>query len=39
MQFRLDYHFLTAPLSEKSKSAEILTQVVHSDHCPVLVEI
>lgn len=37
--WRLDYHFLTAPLIERLKTAEILTQVVHSDHCPVLVEI
>ncbi|WP_417429724.1 exodeoxyribonuclease III [Halpernia sp.] len=37
--WRLDYHFLTAPLIERLKTAEILTQVVHSDHCPVLVEL
>ena len=37
--WRLDYHFLTKPLIKKLKSAEILTEVVHSDHCPILVEI
>lgn len=37
--WRLDYHFLTKPLTKKLKSAEILTEVVHSDHCPILVEI
>ena len=37
--WRLDYHFVTKELAKKIKSAEILREVKHSDHCPVLVEI
>jgi exodeoxyribonuclease-3 len=37
--WRLDYHFVTKELAKKIKSAEILGQIKHSDHCPVLVEI
>ena len=37
--WRLDYHFVSQPLKEKIKSARILTNIVHSDHCPVVVEI
>ncbi|MBS1550338.1 MAG: exodeoxyribonuclease III [Bacteroidetes bacterium] len=36
--WRLDYHFVTQPLMEKVSNAKILTEVVHSDHCPVVVE-
>jgi len=37
--WRLDYAMLTAPLQEKLKRSVILTEAVHSDHCPILVEI
>ncbi|NND09726.1 MAG: exodeoxyribonuclease III [Flavobacteriaceae bacterium] len=37
--WRLDYAMVTEPLQEKIKRAVILTEAVHSDHCPVLVEI
>lgn len=37
--WRLDYHFATKPLEEKLKRAVILSEVVHSDHCPIVVEI
>ena len=37
--WRIDYHMVSEPLREKVKSANILDQVVHSDHCPILVEI
>ncbi|NDV47378.1 exodeoxyribonuclease III [Paludibacter sp. 221] len=37
--WRIDYHWVTTPLQDKLKSASILSDVVHSDHCPVSVEI
>lgn len=37
--WRLDYNFLTSPVCEYLRRAVILTDVVHSDHCPVLVEV
>lgn len=37
--WRLDYHFITQPLVEKLKSTAILTDIVHSDHCPVVIEL
>jgi len=37
--WRLDYAMVTQPLQEKIKRAVILTEAVHSDHCPILVEI
>ena len=37
--WRLDYAMVTEPLQEKIKRAVILTEAVHSDHCPILVEI
>jgi len=37
--WRLDYAMVAKPLQEKIKRAVILTEAVHSDHCPVLVEI
>jgi exodeoxyribonuclease-3 len=30
---------VTEPLQEKIKRAVILTEAVHSDHCPILLEI
>lgn len=37
--WRLDYHFVSHPLKEHLKRAAILKEAVHSDHCPVLVEL
>ena len=37
--WRLDYAMVTEPLQEKIKRAVILSEAVHSDHCPILVEI
>jgi exodeoxyribonuclease III len=37
--WRIDYHWVTESLRTKLKSASILTDAVHSDHCPVMVEI
>jgi exodeoxyribonuclease-3 len=37
--WRIDYHWVSESLKPRLKSASILADVVHSDHCPVLVEI
>lgn len=37
--WRLDYAMVAEPLQEKIKRAVILQDAVHSDHCPILVEI
>lgn len=37
--WRLDYHMVTEPLRDRIKRATILSEAVHSDHCPVLVEV
>jgi len=37
--WRLDYAMVANPLQEKIKRAVILSDAVHSDHCPILVEI
>lgn len=37
--WRLDYAMVTQPLKQKIKRAVILTQAVHSDHCPILLEL
>lgn len=37
--WRLDYAMVSQPLQEKIKRAVILTDAVHSDHCPILVQI
>jgi len=37
--WRIDYHVLTENLQTSLKSVEILQEVKHSDHCPVVVEI
>ena len=37
--WRLDYVMVAEPLQENIKRAVILTEAVHSDHCPILVEI
>jgi exodeoxyribonuclease-3 len=37
--WRIDYLNVTEPLANKLKHAEILPHIVHSDHCPVLLEL
>ncbi|WP_204344238.1 exodeoxyribonuclease III [Psychroserpens algicola] len=37
--WRLDYAMVSEPLQENIKRSVILTEAVHSDHCPILIEI
>ena len=37
--WRLDYALATKPLQENLKRSVILTEEVHSDHCPILLEL
>ncbi|MEA3317524.1 MAG: exodeoxyribonuclease III [Bacteroidota bacterium] len=37
--WRIDYHLVSEKLKNKLSNAYILNEVVHSDHCPVVVEI
>ncbi|MDA3779531.1 MAG: exodeoxyribonuclease III [Bacteroidales bacterium] len=37
--WRLDYHLVSEKLKTRLKNAYILSDAVHSDHCPVVVEI
>ncbi len=37
--WRIDYHWVSEPLKNKLKDARILVDAVHSDHCPVTVEL
>ena len=37
--WRIDYHWVSESLKSRLKGAKILTDAVHSDHCPVMVEI
>jgi exodeoxyribonuclease III len=37
--WRIDYHWVSEPLKDRLRNASILADVVHSDHCPVVVEI
>lgn len=37
--WRLDYHMASEPLRDRIQRAVILQSAVHSDHCPVVVEI
>jgi exodeoxyribonuclease III len=37
--WRIDYHMATENLSEKVKDSKILSDIVHSDHCPILLEV
>lgn len=37
--WRIDYQLVSEPLKSRLKHAAILPDVIHSDHCPVLLEI
>lgn len=37
--WRIDYHMVTDNLKERLSSSKILSGAVHSDHCPILLEI
>ncbi|WP_073084461.1 exodeoxyribonuclease III [Winogradskyella jejuensis] len=37
--WRLDYALATEPLQENLKRSVILTEAVHSDHCPIMLEL
>ncbi len=37
--WRIDYHIVTQALKSRLKSAAILPEAKHSDHCPVVVEV
>ena len=37
--WRIDYEMVSNPLKDRLRSADILDQVVHSDHCPIVLEI
>ncbi len=37
--WRIDYHWVSEPLRERLRAARIHQEAVHSDHCPVSVEI
>lgn len=37
--WRIDYHMASAPMESRLKGAAILPDAMHSDHCPVVVEV
>lgn len=37
--WRLDYAMVSAPLQDRLKRSVILSDAIHSDHCPILIEI
>ncbi len=37
--WRIDYHMATGELQNRLKSAVILPNIMHSDHCPIMLEI
>lgn len=37
--WRIDYHMVTNELQDKLKSSVILPDVIHSDHCPIVLEL
>jgi exonuclease III len=39
MGWRIDYHMVSDPLENRMKGVSILPAAIHSDHCPVLLDI
>jgi exodeoxyribonuclease-3 len=37
--WRIDYFFVTEDLVEKVERAELLNDVMGSDHCPIMIEM
>lgn len=37
--WRIDYNMVAEPLKDAIKRADILSEVKHSDHCPIMVEV
>lgn len=37
--WRIDYHFASSPLKQSLSSAQIIPDAMHSDHCPVQLEL
>jgi exodeoxyribonuclease-3 len=37
--WRIDYNFINNNIKDKLKDANILSDVIHSDHCPICIEI
>lgn len=37
--WRIDYHMVSKPLAKRMKRAAVLPEAMHSDHCPVLLEM
>lgn len=37
--WRIDYHMVSTPMENRLQRAAILSEAVHSDHCPILLEI
>lgn len=37
--WRIDYQWVSEPLRDRIKDAQIIPEAVHSDHCPVMVKI
>jgi len=37
--WRIDYHWVSEPLRDRIKDAQIIPEAIHSDHCPVMVKI
>lgn len=37
--WRIDYHMVTSDLKDRIRNAAILPSAIHSDHCPVVVEM
>lgn len=37
--WRIDYHMVDTRLEDKMQNAAILNEVVHSDHCPIVLEM
>ena len=37
--WRIDYHFISQPFSKYMTGCQILSEAVHSDHCPILLSL